>query len=230
MRVFRKTIFYLLTLCPVLFSQDTTVYIIIDEPVSALPQNFRKCDGGFIREYDKMPDTTGLFGLRSSGSAEFGVLNFPAIIKDIGERKITVVDLRQETHFLVNGITISWYGQYDWADVGLTMDQVLSLEKKRMDSVRNAGSVRVIRVIKKDKGAGLFTKVKDTILVAESVISEEELVKSKGSGYFRITVTDRRMPTVADSDRFIEFINALPPEVWLHFHCQFTRGYKFKRR
>jgi protein-tyrosine phosphatase len=205
-----------------IISQDT-VYIIIDEPVNTKPRNFRKCNGGFIREYDKMPDTTGLNGAKLSGSVEFGTFNFFAVTVDIGTPRITVA-IRQETHILVNGISISWYGKYDWADVGLSMEQVLELEKKRMDSVRNAGSLNVVRVLKKDRSSGTFLKVQDTILNVETVRSEEELVENTGYGYFRITVTDRRPPTEEDADRFIEFARKLTPEVWLHFHCHAGDG------
>jgi hypothetical protein len=221
----RKFIILFFLFSAALFAQDTTVYIMIDEPISTLPQNFRKCNGGFKRDSEKMvPDTTGLNNANLSGSAEFGTLNLPAIIKEIGKPQITVVDLRQETHFLVNGIAISWYGQYDWADVGLSMAEVLKLEQKRMDSVRNVGCLKVIRVIKKDKSTGTITEVKDTVLNVESVRSEEELVKSLGHNYFRITVTDRRKPTFDDVDRFIGFVNKLASGTWLHFHCHAGDG------
>ncbi len=225
MKILIKAIFSLVLLTGGSFSQDTNVYVIIDEPISTTPQNFRKCNGGFIRQHDKqVPDTTGLSTLNISGSAEFGALNFPAIVKEIGENSIAVIDLRQETHFLVNGITISWYGQYDWADVGLSRSEVLALEKKRIDSVRNSGSLQVVRVLKKDRSSGTFTEVKDTVLKVESVISEEDFVDSQ-HGYIRITVTDRRMPSAEDVDRFISYASpmAIRPK-WLHFHCHAGDG------
>lgn len=209
--------------CAEAFPQDS-VYIMMDEPYSTDPVHFRKCDGGFNREFSKMPDTTGLNNAGLSGSAEFNESNLPEILRIIGRKQLTVVDLRQETHFLVNGISISWYGKYDWADVGLSRNEVLQLEQKRMDSVVNAKYLRVIRVIKKERESGTFKEVKDTILTVQNVRSEEELVNSFGHGYFRITATDRREPSPEDADRFIVFARELNPETWLHFHCHAGDG------
>jgi hypothetical protein len=220
-----RTIILLFVLATCVFPQDT-VRIIIDEPVSTnLPRNFRKCNGGFQRLYDgPVIDTTGLNGLNISGSAEFGAINFPALLKATGQSHIMVIDLRQETHFLVNGITISWYGRYDWADVGLTRTEVLALEKKRIDSVKNLKSLNVMRVIKKEKATDTFLEFKDTILNIESVISEEEFLNQDAQGYFRITATDHRQPNPEDVDRFVEFVNGTARPKWLHFHCHAGDG------
>jgi hypothetical protein len=218
-----KIIFILLMAVSALMAQDSVI-VICDEPETPLPVHFRKCNGGFKKTGEKMPDTTGLNNAGFSGSSEYSAPNLPAVINEINYPNITFVDLRQETHFLVNGLSISWYGQYDWADVGLSRMEVLTLEKKRVDSVKNAGRINVKTDLKKNRDKGTFESFKDTLLLVESVQSEEELVKSLGKNYFRITVTDRREPTLDDADRFISFVKDLPQGTWLHFHCHAGDG------
>lgn len=206
-----------------MFSQDT-VCIIIDEPVSKnLPRNFRKSDGELIRPHQTTPDTAGLRGLDISGSAEFSAYNLPVMAENIG-RSFIVVDLRQETHFLVNGITISWYGRYDWADLGLSRAEILALESKRMDSVKNLKQLQVRRVIKKDKSTDTFLEFKDTTLNVESVQSEDELAGSTGNKYLRLTCPDHRRPQTEEVDRFIGFVNSIRTGSHLHFHCHAGDG------
>ncbi len=219
-----KIIFILLLSCSI-YSQDT-VFIIMDElPTAELPRNFRKTGDGFKKPFEKMPDTTGLNNLNISGSSEFSAMNFPAVLKATGEKYIAVFDLRQETHFLVNGITISWYGKYDWADVGLSRDEVLKLEAKRLDSVKSLSQLPIRRVIKKEKATDTFLEFKDTVLNVESVQTEENLVESYQDAYIRITATDHRQPLPEDVDRIVSYTtgNGIRPK-WIHFHCHAGDG------
>src|SRR5258706_13059159 len=55
-------------------------------------------------------------------------------------------------------------------------------------------------------------------------MSEEELAKSSGLDYFRITASDHRKPTMDDVDLFIDNIRSLAGNYWLHFHCHAGDG------
>src|SRR5437667_4652306 len=88
---------------PSLFAQDSnTVYLIFDEPCNdSLPRNFRKMNDTYHRSSDSLPSLSGLSSLNASGSAEFCTLNLPAMINSIGQNKITIIDLRQESNGFV---------------------------------------------------------------------------------------------------------------------------------
>src|ERR671927_183097 len=78
-------------------AQADSVHLILDEPYNdALPRNFRKCSGEFIRLSGKLPDTTGLSSLNISGSSEFSDKNLPVLLNAIGNFQVNVLDLRQE--------------------------------------------------------------------------------------------------------------------------------------
>ncbi len=208
-------------------AQDTT-YFIFDEPCSpeysGVPRNFRKMTDTFHRTSDSLPDLSGLADLNASGSAEFCYENLPMIIKIIGFDKITIVDLRQESHGFVNGLCISWYGTYDWGNVGLTRKEVEANERHRLDSVLAAKKVEVTRIIKKDKATNRIVKSEQVPLEVKTVQTEEELTQELKVDYFRITATDHREPTVEDVDRFIAFVRGLDKNTWLHFHCHAGDG------
>ena len=64
------------------------------------------------------PDTMGLDALCISGSAQFSSPQFRALADSLracaAGRTVYVIDLRQESHVLVNeGIPLSWYGSHN---------------------------------------------------------------------------------------------------------------------
>ncbi len=202
-----------------------SVYLILDEPYTdTLPRNFRRSDGDLRREHKEVPDTTGLSGLNISGSAEFSDKSLPLIKNQCGNRRLIDIDLRQETHGFVNGMPISWYGKYDWANVGLTRSQVIDGEKKRMDSLKNTKGITILRIQKKYKLNDSIESYTDIPGEVKTSVTEEELVKSFGADYFRLTVSDHRQPLVEDVDRFINYISSLSSENWIHFHCHAGDG------
>jgi len=208
------------------FHQDAdTVYLILDEPYTdSLPRNFRRSDGEFRRDHKETPDTTGLSRLNISGSAEFSDKSFPLIKNQCGDKRLIDIDLRQETHGFVNGMPISWYGKYDWANVGLSRSQVIDGEKKRMDSLKNTKEITILRIQKKYKANDSIESYTDIPGEVKTSVTEEELVKSFGGDYYRLTVSDHRQPLVEDVDRFINYITSLSGDNWIHFHCHAGDG------
>ena len=45
---------------------------------------------------------------------------------------ICIVDLREESHGFFDGIAVSWYGEHDWGNVGLTQEEALADEAERI--------------------------------------------------------------------------------------------------
>lgn len=219
-----STLFFLFLFIKFGFPQEPVI-LIFDEPCNdSLPVHFRKSNGEFQIKSEILPDTTGLASLNASGSAEFCLQSLQVMLKNIAHKKITVVDLRQECHGFVNGLCISWFGQYDWSNVGLSFSEVENLEGHLLDSLRSLKTISVMQRLSKNRESGEITDTKPILLDVKSVLSEYELTKQNDLGYFRITVTDHRKPTLQDVDRFIEFVNQLDENVWLHFHCHAGDG------
>ena len=67
-------------------------------------------------------DATGLADLKMSGSSEFNSVSLAEILKGLPTRQVTVVDLRQESHVLINDRLVTWEAGEDWVNV--VMDTV----------------------------------------------------------------------------------------------------------
>src|SRR4030095_2878665 len=207
-----------------IFSQNKVI-LIFDEPCNdSLPVHFRKSTGEFKYKSDSSPDTTGLKTLNASGSAECCNPSLNAMLANFGLKKIAVVDLRQESHGFVNGLCVSWYGKHDWANVGISREDVISGEKPRLDSLLQVKNISVTTINKKDKATNEVTESFQTPIIVNTVKTEKELLEPLGVGYFRLTVPDHRKPENADVDRFIEFVKSIEPDTWLHFHCHAGDG------
>ncbi len=193
----------------------------------AMPLNFRTSSYPFRKpaadsQMDSryMPSRKGLETLYVSGSAQPSLSGFGGLIQAIRKESkgpIYVVDLRQESHGFFNGTAVSWYGERDWSNINLSHQQVLLDEENRFAASLN--QMRAVAPLLADKTAG-----KANLVHVAEVSSEERVVKAQGAHYFRITATDHVWPSAENIDRFIGFYKTLPPDAWLHFHCEAGKG------
>lgn len=200
--------------------QDEYLWRIDTQNESHLPRNFRTTNDSFKQPSETLPSTVGLVQLHESGSAQFSKLEFDAMLptlKKLATGPIYVVDLRQESHGLINGIGVSWFGDHNWANVGKTLSQVEADEKTRIKDT--IGKTITISTLNEKKKAATSQEI-----TVESALTESEFVTSNGVKYFRISATDHRWPSAENIDRFIAFYNTMPKDAWLHFHCQAGEG------
>ena len=186
------------------------------ENEARLPRNFRTSDDAFAVAALAVPSRQGLEQLHESGSAQFSRLEFDALREAVAGELI-IVDLRQESHGLLNGIAVSWYGERDWANVGKTQREVLQDEAQRLASAQ--GSMLRVAPLGKDKRAAMARQI--FVLDARS---EEDFVRERGVGYVRFAVTDHLRPDDETVDRFLAFCRNVSPTTTLHFHCQAGHG------
>ena len=139
------------------------------------------------------------------------------VLKEQAKGPIYIVDLRQESHGLINGTAVSWYGERDWGNLGKSKRAALRDEKTRLEAIQGK-EVTMAKLSKEKKPVNPVT------VKAESVMTEEQLVKSRGLRYFRIAATDHVWPSAENIDAFIRFTRKLPKDAWLHFHCQAGQG------
>ena len=163
-----------------------------------------------------MPDTKGMDTLNISGSAVFSVDHFHELAKRLREladgKEIYIVDCRIEGHALVNGISVSWYGDRNWANAGMTLEEAEEDESARFSALEGT-VVTVYEVSDNTKGESAEMEV-------TSVMSEKELVENEGFHYLRLPCQDHSWPDEEAVDQFVSFVQTLDPDnVWLHFHC-----------
>ncbi len=197
------------------------VFIIQNMPNDEkIPRNFRAADNHYyferLQTLDWVPSRHGLDRLPISGSSQFSQNGLKAILTQLPlDKKLVVVDLRQESHGFLNGMATSWYSNRDWANLGKSSDQVDSEERELLKKAKDRGEV----IVYTDKYAKKALKLK-----VDSVNNEERLMTSNGLDYKRFYVTDHRRPSDEDVEAFIEFINQLPRDSWIHFHCAAGKG------
>lgn len=190
------------------------VVLVLDAPPTRQePKAFRTCKQ-LAASYKG--DTRGLAELRASGSGAFSRGELQRM-KASFEGPVTIVDLRQENHGLVNGLPVTWYAPQDWGNVGKTNSEVWRLENEYLATLDN---VLQIGPVHGDQDA-----VNDTLHIeVETIESEEDVVHEQGLGYLRLYVTDHLRPTDAEVDRFVSFVDEMPEKIWLHFHCRAGKG------
>jgi hypothetical protein len=148
-----------------------------------LPKKFRKTTGLSIIRDNKNLNLKGLDKLNISGSQQFSEYNLPLLIDAIGTSlPITIVDLRQESHGFINGLPVSWTNSKNNANAGLIREQVLLDESNKLKS------------IKLNEAITFYNAPNETIIYVK-VQNKEELVKSSGLSYNRITVRDGGIKT-----------------------------------
>ena len=163
-----------------------------------------------------MPDTRGMDTLNISGSAEFSENQFRELAERLREladgKEIWIVDCRIEGHALLNGISVSWYGDRNWANKGMTLAEAEADEHERFGVLEGA-AVTAYEVKDNVRGSSAEVDVR-------TVMSEKELVESEGFHYLRLPCPDHGWPYEEAVEQFISFVQTLDmDQVWLHFHC-----------
>ena len=183
---------------------------------------FKKVNPKYRFDPDFKPSTEGLDTLCISGSAQFSGPQFrrlaPVLRECAGGRDIYVIDLRQESHVLVNeGIPLSWYGSHNWANEGKTLKEIEADEAKRFGAM--IGST-INAYARKDD-----TPTAQMAISIRSVMTEKDLVESEGFKYLRLPIRDHTWPPAEKIDSFVSFVKRIDPgKAWLHFHCHAGKG------
>ena len=185
----------------------------------ALPDNFRTCRDTFKRrnavpgyDPDFVPTRKGLDELKVSASSDFSAGELDAVlaeIRKVHDGPITVLDLRKETHGLLNGNHLSRFGKQNWDNIGLGREEIIAAEEAMIHGTVGT-QVEV----------GGSRPGRSSTLDVISAQTEAELCASRGIGYFRLTVLDHCFSDPESIDLFIAFVRSLPEDTWLHVHCQ----------
>ena len=164
-----------------------------------------------------VPDKKGMDTLNISGSAEFSEDQFrelAAQLRELGKGKdIYVVDCRIEDHALLNGISISWYGDHNWANKGMSLEEAEKDERERFGSL--VGKTITAYTVSEN------VPDESAEITVDRWMTEKELVESEGCHYLRLPCQDHSWPDEEAVDLFIDLVQSIDTDqTWLHFHCQ----------
>ena len=208
------------------------VTLVLDAPTelitpSSLPAQFRT-----------MSTLTNISGAAASGSAEFSLSQFQAMLAKIGQPgkfPLVVVDLRQEPHgFLalqqpLNGeteIAVGWFAERDWLNVAKGLPSILVNEDHRLDKASKTTNLTVYNVLTKNKTEdGIATATPCPVHPTGTYQTESMFVtKFANVGYLRLPTTDHCRPRDSEVDQFVAYDASFDPTTWLHFHCRAGDG------
>lgn len=128
------------------------------------------------------------------------------------------VDLRQESHGFADGMPVSWFEERNQANEGKSPDEVLADETARLSGL--AGEETTFAPEEKND-----RKRFDAVTCTPAdVKTEKETVEALGFRYARFYVTDRNKPDAETVEAFLAFVESLPRDAWVHFHCHAGHG------
>ncbi len=164
-------------------------------------------------------NTVGWSELSVSTSGSIGSLADIAAAYDGHIDAVTVLDLQQESHAIVDGHPVSWDVIGKWTNIGLSAEQIATDEIRRIASLRAAGGVTLTP---RPNKTSTTRQSKD--VVSPSIYREAEIVGASGARYERIPTTNWLAPRPLQVDRFIVLAQSLPAIPRLHIHCREGRG------
>ncbi len=202
---------------PMAYEQDLANLRIITEGAYALGKPKEKY--GIAPDY--VPDLTGLDTLNASASAQFNEWQFRRLADTLRAeaegKELIVFDLRRENHAFLDGRPFSVYGLHNWSNEGLTAEQIMQNERLFFGALAGTEFQAFA------KGSDHRGEMSSYEL--DSMMTEQDLVKSEGFVYKRIPVLDHTWPKPEEVDTFIDFIKYHDMDhIWLHFHCHAGSG------
>ena len=152
--------------------------------------------------------------LNISGSAQFTPSQIENIKNSINKPDICIVDLRQESHGMINDLAISFLNPYKDLNNGFTTEQTIKAENSLLNKIKIGNTIQLY------KHTGIF--IKD--ITVDFISNESQLVTEADMQYKRFAVKDNSAPTPDIVDEFVEFIKNKPDDIHLHFHCAAGKG------
>lgn len=157
----------------------------------------------------------GLEYIQASGSGQFSRKSFEAILHSIQAyaERLIVIDLREESHGLINGFPVSWVDDVlSYGNVGLSKNDIEEDENRRLQGLLATKSICVSK-----------QGVLENIAVCD-IESERHLVECLGAIYIRLPTTSHTRPKPESVDQFVDTVNQMKESDWLHIHCQAGKG------
>ena len=152
--------------------------------------------------------------LNISVSAQFTKDQLLNLKNSINKDNICIVDLRQESHGMINDLAISFLNPYKDLNNGFTTEQTIKAENSLLNKIKIGNTIQLY------KHTGIF--IKD--ITVDFISNESQLVTEADMQYKRFAVKDNSAPTPDIVDEFVEFIKNKPDDIHLHFHCAAGKG------
>lgn len=210
-------------------------YVNSDLPKDFIHDNWRMSIDPFdkaklekLKELGHKTDVSraGMDTLRTIGGADFTAKQFDWILDTAKKKagvtpdKLTVMDLRGETHGLINGDVFMYWIPNNYVNEDIPTEEVIKIENNLLNDLKKLDKIEMYQT--KNWGAAFNEPMIE--FVKPVIMSEEELVKSKGAKYVRFADTNHFRPDDHEVDMFVDFMKNLPEDEWLYMHCYAGEG------
>ncbi len=202
-------------------SFNIPILVLDEDPGLELPGRFRTSKDEYKTSAEKVPTREGLDALQIMGSAQFSKSTLENALKKI-DGPVWIVDLRKESHGFVDGTPISWYSKGNQSNAGESDGNLMRLEQMVFNDLRRQGSILVSQILQKKDG--VITKARQIDMKVNNAQTESSLVNHLNLTYLRLGVLDHHRPDDETVDDFIDFVNTLPADAWVYFHCRGGKG------
>lgn len=173
----------------------------------------------------------GIGELNMSGSSQFSELSLDALIKRIGKKHITIVNVRQEDGGFLEpeegkgAIAFSYLMSMPWwtgenPAGNRTVEEIEASEEKKMQKITEGRVFTVYGTSDSYAPTDTHQVLYKIDMVAKRALTEKTMAAEKGLGYIRIPDKKFGNMEYAHVDQFVEFVKQLPKNEWLHFHCK----------
>lgn len=152
--------------------------------------------------------------LNISGSAQFIAEQANNLKNTINKPNICIIDLRQESHGLVNNYAISFFDPTKDLNNGFTTEQTIKIEDSLLSKIKLNDDLNIYR-----RTGRPFKEI-----AVDFVSNESSAANKAGMEYKRYAVRDNGAPTPEIIDQFVEFVKTKPSDLHLHFHCDAGEG------
>lgn len=222
----KKLLFILIFLINQSIAGAINMNIIInsDKATNELPKNFRLMTHQSLRTDHQDYDSylfKNLDSLATSGSGQFSENELIRLKQIINNKKLVIVDLREESHFFINKIAVSIESHCNFANINKSLIQITAEEQQLVNKLKESKTVSVKKRIG-NKSDNLWQLENIDI---EKVSTEQELLTSMGIRYIRIPMTDHRQASDQAIKQLVNlFNNPDLVDAHFHFHCAGGRG------
>ncbi len=186
-----------------------------------LPFRFRTTSDPLPADVTYQQD--GLSTLHAAGSQQFSDEGLKAALEKISSPSVIIIDLRRESHGMLNGNGVSWYGPQNAANENKTPAQIKISEARLLARLKKSRFRWVHEIIEKTDD-DYVDKTHQEFIRVQNVKSEQQLAADYQAGYRRFYVEDFHRPDDVDADSFVNFAKSIPDKTWLYFHCRAGRG------
>ena len=189
---------------PTLLFYDKT-----QNPKSNLPKNFR--------------DLSHL-QINAIASGEFSENQLKEVRQTYPNDKIIVVDLRRESHGLINGEAVSWRAPFDQTNNNKSPQEIMAEEKMLLNAAKQGQKIIINQILSKEPVNGWYLEISPKIVEIKTIDTEKSLVEKFGFEYKRFAVRDYSAPNAKQLEEMVKFIKTLPSNKKLYVHCAGGEG------